>query len=640
MTLTCLYRAQAQLLSAAFILLPTIAQGRPVVDFEHDQWDMDNAVVVEHLGRSSLAGNALMKNVEFTDGVIEVDIAVSGARSYPGIVFRVQPGQSNYERFYVRPHRAGLYPDALQYVPAVNGVAGWQLYHGEGFTAGAILPRDEWIHLRMEIRGSQARVFLNGADKPALVIHELKHGESKGSIGLMGPRDGTAYFSNFRYEMTDQLEFPDPPETVTPPGTLTDWEISRPFPTNQVDRSAYPHFFSIFHAGWRTVEAEASGLVNVSKYVEQPAREPQCILARTVVRCDRKQDAHLLFGYSDDVTVFLNGKPIFSGISGYKSRDPSFVGVVGLFDMVHLPLEKGLNEIFLMVSDVFGGWGFMCRTDPPLDRPIKQHELLTKVWETPAEFDVPESVLYDPQRDILYVSSFNRVNPANAGKGYISRMTLDGRIEQLRWITGLDGPCGMGIHENQLYVVECTGNLVEIDIDAGKIAQRYPTQNTRFLNDLTIAESGAIYISNTAGAPVDNDVLRFSDGQWETWPGGRELHRVNGLFIHDGKLIVGNTDDGLIKLIDLEDGRLSELACLGAGLLDGIRVDNEGNYLVSHWEGEVYRISPSGEVVEILDTSAAGLNPADFEFVKSKNLLVIPTFLGNRVVAYRLSSAK
>ena len=71
-------------------------------------------------------------------------------------------------------------------------------------------------------------------------------------------------------------------------------------------------------------------------------------------------------------------------------------------------------------------------------------------------------------------------------------------------------------------------------------------------------------------------------------------------------------------------------------VIDGIRIDNEGNYLVSHWEGQPFLVSPEGDIVGILDIGSERLNAADFEFVKEKNLLVIPTFVGNTVVAYRL----
>ncbi|MFH1143381.1 MAG: hypothetical protein V1774_02415, partial [Candidatus Eisenbacteria bacterium] len=165
-----------------------------VIPFDEVHWDLRSAWVGEHLGRESLAGTALLRDLEFGDGVIEVDVAVDGRRSYPGIFFRAAsdslpaaPGGSpgvpaNCERLYLRPHRAGLYPDAIQYAPVVNGVTGWQLYSGEGCTAGIELPADQWIHLRLEVQDSQARLFMGAATAPALEIPVLGHGNRRGRL--------------------------------------------------------------------------------------------------------------------------------------------------------------------------------------------------------------------------------------------------------------------------------------------------------------------------------------------------------------------------------------------------------------------------------------------------------------------------
>ncbi len=625
--------------AAALSICSSAGAAPTAVGFDSGRWELADAQVVDHLGRRSLVGTAVVKDVEFLDGVIEVDVAVDGRRSYPGFVFRHQ-SEGMYERVYLRPHRAGLYPDAIQYAPVFNGVAGWQLYHGEGFTAGAEIPLGEWTRLKIEIRGSQARVFLNDAPKPALVIHDLKHGVSKGAIGLMGPENRTAYFSNFRYESTDKLSFSTAPKAVTAKGTIMEWSISKPIPASQIDRTKYPTFFQVYYAEWKTVQAEANGLVNLSRYVKAGSAEPHTVLARTRVHASKPREVRLSLGYSDDVTVFLNGKPVFSGQSGYRSRDPSYVGVVGLFDTVFLPLRKGLNEIFLMVTDSFGGWGFMARTHLALKPPDKQYELLTKVWETPADFKIPESVLYDAERDVLYVSSFDRVEASHAGRGFISRVKTDGQIEELKWVTGLDGPCGMGIHGDTLYVVEgFRGNLVAIDIPTGKVTGRHSMPGAQFVNDLVIDDSGTVFASNTSRSLSASDIFAFQDGKAEVWKTGDDLHRTNGLFLHDGDIFAGSTGDGLLKRVDLATGHTRVVTSFGAGVIDGIRVDNDGNYLVSHWEGQVYRVSPSGKVVEILDLTPTGWNCADFEFIKNENLLIIPTFMGNRVVAYRLGKS-
>jgi sugar lactone lactonase YvrE len=619
------------------VLLAGVAYGQADVSdfvaFDSDLWELADAETTTYLGRNCISGTAYLKHVEFHNGVIEVDVVVDGSRSYPGVVFRVQ-SETDYERFYLRPHRAGFYPDALQYTPVINGIAGWQLYHGKGFTAGAQIPENEWIRLRLEVKGAQTRVFVGDAERPGLVVDALKHGDSRGPIGIMS--DGPARFSNFRYELTDDLDFDEPRQRPTPGGTITDWELSRSFKTTRVDPARYPRFFTIFGARWQKVTSEPSGLVDVARFVERRGSGADCVLARKIVQCDSRRDVRLSFGYSDKVTVFLNGHRVFTGNSAYRSRDRSFMGVVGLHDAVYLPLEKGRNEIMLIVTEQFGGWGFMAHVDEELAEPSEQQGRMIKVWETADVFKVPESVLYDRKRDILYVSSFDKLKRKNVNTGFISKVTLDGEIDELEWVTGLDGPCGMGLHKNRLYVVECSGNLVEIDARKGEVQSRYKIEGSTFLNDLAIDRSGNVYISDTSRERAGDDIYRFKKGTIEVWKTGDEIHRANGLFIYDERLIIGNTGDGFLKSIDLGDKRVERITCLGAGVIDGIRVNNNGNYIISHWEGQTYEVTPDGSVTKIFDTMTDGLNAADFEFVTEKNLLVVPTFLGNKVVAYRV----
>lgn len=613
-----------------------------IIDFESDRWILRNAEIVTHLGRKALAGAAYLKDVQMENGIIEVDIAVSGARSYPGILFRMQ-SLENFEHFYLRPHRAGLYPDALQYTPVFNRVEGWQLYSGNGFTAHAEIPANQWNHIKMEFSGTQARVFLNNDPKPALVIHDLKHGVSKGSVGIYGPKNKTAYFSNFKYRVDNNIKFDPPPKLETPANMITEWEISGAFNASKMDiaKIKYPRFYQVFFSKWQKVKPEASGLVNISRYEPRIGPAPDCIMARTVIRSDKKQPIRFSFGYSDEVSIFLNGQKIFYGNSAYRYRDPSFVGVVGLHDAVYLTLEKGLNEIFLMVKETFGGWGFMCQVDRKILLPEKQPQRLKKIWETPKVFLTSESVLYDPKRQILYVTNFDSKFKKNATKiedftGYISKVKMNGEIENLEWVTGLHALTGLNFYQDKLYTVERT-NLTEIDIESGKILKRYPLPGCDFPNDIAVDSAGNIYISDTSpSSHIDSRIYKFKDDKFEVWLNSDEIIRANGLFIQENNLIVGNTGDGCLKSIDLANKKITKIACLGARVIDGIRVDNQGNFLVSHWEGQTYLVSPSGQVVKILDTMPAKINSADFEFIKEKNLLIIPTFTDNRVMAYRL----
>lgn len=608
------------------------AQEGPV-DFSSDRWTMADAQVTEHLGRKSLAGTAFLKDAVFTDGIIEVDVACSGARSYPGIIFRLQrPGES--ERVYLRPHRSGPggYPDVVQYVPTFNGVDGWQLYNGEGCTAPAAIPAGQWVHVRLEVKGAQARIFIGESDRPALFIHDLKHGPGTGIIGLNGPKDGSAYFSNFSYRTDSKLEFDPPPPLDAAPGLLTEWQLSQPFKAWQVDRDRDPAAQQLPALTWKTVKSDPSGLLDVSRTYGRLGPGPDCILARAVIRSDTDEIRKYRFGYSDEVTVFLNGKPLFCGDSTYRLRDPSFLGIVGLFDAVYFPLKKGDNELVLLVTENMGGWGFLCQDAGA----VFAAPGLKEAWRTPAGFAMPETVAFDPSRKVLYVSGYDGFNPSrDEGKQTIARISPDRKTVDLRWVGGLKNPAGLAVAGDTLYAVEAT-SLVEVDIPSAKLVKRTPVPGARFLNDIAVGPGGAIYLSDS----LRDVIFRCSGGQFEEWVQGPEIGRPNGLQISGGELLVGNNGDGCLKAVNLSTGAVRTVARLGAGIVDGIELDRQGNIFVSHTEGRLFRVTPAGVVTKLLDTSVPGQYLANFAFIPEQGLLVFPTWIDNRVVAYSIGKTE
>jgi sugar lactone lactonase YvrE len=598
-----------------------------LLNFESDRWVTDKAQIVEHLGRQSLAGFAYLRDVEFENGVIEVDIAVTGqkVRAYPGIIFRMR-SDDNFERFYVRTHRASLYPDALQYAPIHNGITSWQLYTGNGFTAGVDFPAEQWVHVRMEILGKQARVYVGEMEKPALIVNELQHGESKGKIGVMA--EGTAYFSNFKYTITDDLKFESPPLVDTVPGIITDWQISQPFKITELDIQYYPDKEILSRAEWQHAKNAPSGLVDIARYTGRLGQEPDCILARKIINADKNKMLHLNFGYSDATAIFVNGERYFLGSSAYQSRDPSFLGIIGYFDEVSLPLNKGKNEILLIVAEVFGGWGFMARDGDA----IFEYEGVARLWETKREFRVPESAVYDPERNILYVSDYDVYNfSREEGRQSISQVLMDGTVKQLDWVTGLKNPLGMIIDEDRLLVAE-RGGIVEIALESGEIVNRYSIAQSGLLNDIAVDGDGNIYVSDSR----KNVIFRLAGGEYEEWLRGDDVNDPNGLLVHGNSLIYGNSGDQYLKSVDLATKDVRKIVNLGPGFIDGIKLARNGDYLVSHWQGRVFRITPSGDVTKILDLSVPGIYCADFEYIPERDLLIIPTFFDNRLVTYRI----
>lgn len=341
------------------------------------RWNLEGqAKPVEYQGRKSLfldGGGATLKDFEMRDGVIDVDVATPAARGFFGIQFRISG--DNAEWIYLRQHRSGA-PDAMQYTPVLNTGLNWQIYNGPGFTGAVEIPRDVWFHLRVEVSGAQAKFYVKDMEKPALVVSDLKTGAQKGQVAL-AVLTGATYFSNFEIRTTPDVAW----ERRLPPmpaGTLTKWALSpaydalarnleRPLTSAETDAIK-----------WQEVEAEAPGFVVLYRYREAPhprvtfandfskRLDPQpgmkVLYARTTIDSDREQVKRLYLGYSDDVSVFLNGKILFRGRSAQNFRDPGFLGIINPEnDAVYLPLKKGRNELMLAVSELGGGWGFICR---------------------------------------------------------------------------------------------------------------------------------------------------------------------------------------------------------------------------------------------------------------------------------------
>jgi hypothetical protein len=163
-----------------------------------------------------------------------------------------------------------------------------------------------------------------------------------------------------------------------PPHTLTKWSISPAYDALAVNLERPLTPAESQGIQWQEVEAEPPGFVVLYRYRDAPhpvvtfqtdfstRLQPQpgmkVLYARTNIESDRDQIKRLEIGYSDDVSVFLNGQILYRGRSAQSFRDPGFLGIVNPEnDAVYLPLKKGNNELQLAVSELGGGWGFICR---------------------------------------------------------------------------------------------------------------------------------------------------------------------------------------------------------------------------------------------------------------------------------------
>jgi hypothetical protein len=364
---------------AATSVLGAQTQGVLSIPPDSPRWELEGqAKPADYQGRKSLfldGGAAVLKDFEMRDGVVDVDVSTPASRGFFGIQFRIANEGANSELVYLRQHKSG-YPDAMQYTPVLNTGLNWQLYNGPGFTGAVDIPKDVWFHLRLEVAGAQARLFVKDMDKPALVMNDLKSGVQKGQVGLY-VLTGATYFSNFEIHSTPDVSWERHLPSM-PSGTLTRWSLSPSYDALRRNLEQPLSTSDMENIHWQEVEAEPPGLVVIYRYREAPhlrvsfandfskRLEPQpgmkLVYARTSIDSDREQLKKLYIGYSDDVSVFINGRILFRGRSAQNFRDPGFLGIVNPEnDTIYLPLKKGSNELVLALSELGGGWGFICR---------------------------------------------------------------------------------------------------------------------------------------------------------------------------------------------------------------------------------------------------------------------------------------
>ncbi len=348
-----------QLLLALLLAIPAPAMA---ADYPLTAADWDLALVaqfVEREGRQAVrlgnppgqplrTGVAGLRGVRFNTGTIEFDLLLEGNRDFAGFSFR-DAGDGNGELFYLRPHQNGN-PDAVQYTPVVNGSPAWQIFTGEGYTSQARFPVGRWMRVRAEIYPTSMTISIDGA--PALRAPHLQMPPRAGAFSLTAV--GGAWFSNVRVTPIADHRDPEPPPPEPPlrAGTVAMWQVSPAMPEAEaMTRAEARNWTGI---DWQRVPTGNHGIANLS-LAGPDAQGRNTYIARFPVRSRAARTAFMEFGFSDSVRIFLNGRPLYAGADLQASRDYRFLGIVGFWDSLFLPLEAGANEIVFVVTDATNG---------------------------------------------------------------------------------------------------------------------------------------------------------------------------------------------------------------------------------------------------------------------------------------------
>lgn len=365
-------RVLAAVLALSYGAMPIAGQpaGRTPVGPADRAWAVDrpdlagNVKFEPVLGRADamlLRGNThvVKTGLDFGDGTIEFDLAPMDGGDFAAITFR-RASFTNHENIYLRLRRSGDFM-AMQYAPRVNGSSTWQLY--PEFAVETLWPRNQWTHVRVEVRGSQLEVFIGDAKSPTLTVPRLRNGTTGGEIGFWArvndqPLEWAAALSNLHIRRSTSAVALAQPANA-PVQFIWNWQVSDPAPATGTTLVMPSDI-----GKWSPARSEESGLVNVNRlFAVQKQRS--VVFAKHVIQSDSARRVLAGIGYSDDVTVFVNGEPIYVGGNAWDSRTPALNSFVDArWESVFLPLRAGANEIVLAVADDQRfGWGFAVKID-------------------------------------------------------------------------------------------------------------------------------------------------------------------------------------------------------------------------------------------------------------------------------------
>jgi streptogramin lyase len=276
--------------------------------------------------------------------------------------------------------------------------------------------------------------------------------------------------------------------------------------------------------------------------------------------------------------------------------------------------------------------------------PAERAAPATAIDVTDVGFATPESVLYDSVDDVYLVSNINGQPTDKDDNGFISRIAPTGAVQALKWIDGatdsvtLNAPKGMAIRHDTLFVA---------DIDAVRLFDRrsgaplgtWPVEGATFLNDLAVGPDGTLYVTDTGVGPGEgglvpngSDAVYRRDGdRWVAVVSGQGLGNPNGVIADSSGVTVVTYGSGDVYRLNPTTGDRTMLPKPAEGGLDGVVELADGSLLISSWNAHgVYRLSRAGAYSKAVADSVTA--PADIGYDAKRQVLLIPDFMGNRVL--------
>ncbi len=291
---------------------------------------------------------------------------------------------------------------------------------------------------------------------------------------------------------------------------------------------------------------------------------------------------------------------------------------------------QGIKKSFLVLLTAF--WSVTAVT-------AMANQEDSRIMVSDVGFETPESVEYYAAEDLYLVTNINGSPFEESNNGFISKLSPDGKVIDLKWIDGandkvtLHAPKGMTIIGNKLFVADITQVQV-FELPSGKQLSSINVEGSSFLNGITPGNGDSVYVTDSGMKPgfessgTDAIYKVWENGQVETILKDPNMGSPNGIVNDNGDIYVVFFNTA--KMIKMDDkGNVTEMPKPYGSKLDGLVVLKDGSLAMSSWESssiEVYKDGDYETIAEFLNS------PADMDVDTKRNRLLIPLFNENKVL--------
>ncbi|MEL7147350.1 MAG: hypothetical protein AAFO69_13335, partial [Bacteroidota bacterium] len=207
------------------------------------------------------------------------------------------------------------------------------------------------------------------------------------------------------------------------------------------------------------------------------------------------------------------------------------------------------------------------------------------------------------------------------------QLNIHGQIINSRWLTGLSAPRGLCIANDALYVAD-SEHVLKVNLQTARVLDTIQAPEIHSLTDLEVSSEGLIYVTDAAS----NSIYTIQNDELKLWKSDAALQNPTGLYLAEDQMLVTSANGHKLMAIDLKSRQTKQIAD-SLQMARGITKIGQ-DLIVGGLAGQLYGVKQSMDFRwPLVDLQAQKDDVADILYVKEYDVLFIPTFKGNSVLA-------